>query len=774
MKKIIVGLILAIPLSSLAQDYPSGLELQGTNIYEDTIDIPITANKGIVIKPGSNTTFEKNVNVNLSAYDPMNEEISSGQGLSGFTLDNAPATTIFKGDLTINMQEPTQRYHRITAIMLNGENTTVTVEGKTTLTAIDRINNNASSAISIGDSSLTLNGEADITGDISVSGGNLIFNGKSAINGNIYAEYGTTEFNAATKIIGNIEVESGRNELGQMIFHDETEIDGNIEAKRRSKIEFNNKTKINDGITVTSETGQVIFNNESTITTTDVNKKAIEAKKGSIIFNGKSTITGDIEASNNGTVNLNLASGSKIQGGANNNILNSNAGKIVIALAENASWDITNNKSYITELSGTGNIKFSNINYSNSYGKLIIEDLKGGINFNLRTDIMAEENDKIIVTRSAAGIHTLNIINNGTANTTGQEKLALVEIDNSASNNAEFRTTHAIELGGYVYNLNRDGNDWVLTGKHIKNTDDKPQITTTADASAGFLNGNYLMSYLETQTLLKRLGDMRNNGQFGDVWLRGFSGKLDSFSSGKLSKFDMNYHGFQFGADKQLSEDSPFVVGAFVGQTYGNPDYRKGNGSLRSFNTGIYATYLDNEGFYIDGVAKYARQRNHFKVKDTANNPIQGTGHTNGLGLSMELGKKFKFNSFYIEPQTQLSYNQQNSASIHATNGLKVKLGDYNSILGRASASFGYEIKSENNNLNVYVKTGIVREFDGDTYYKLNNSKENHSFKGNWWNNGVGVSAQLNQKHTIYFDLESSLGNKFDSLQVNGGYRYSF
>lgn len=108
------------------------------------------------------------------------------------------------------------------------------------------------------------------------------------------------------------------------------------------------------------------------------------------------------------------------------------------------------------------------------------------------------------------------------------------------------------------------------------------------------------------------------------------------------------------------------------------------------------------------------------------------------------------------------------------SNGLKVKLGDYNSILGRASASFGYEIKSENNNLNVYVKTGIVREFDGDTYYKLNNSKENHSFKGNWWNNGVGVSAQLNQKHTIYFDLESSLGNKFDSLQVNGGYRYSF
>jgi outer membrane autotransporter barrel domain len=57
---------------------------------------------------------------------------------------------------------------------------------------------------------------------------------------------------------------------------------------------------------------------------------------------------------------------------------------------------------------------------------------------------------------------------------------------------------------------------------------------------------------------------------------------------------------------------------------------------------------------------------------------------------------------------------------------------------------------------------------------KLNNHKESHSFKGNWWNNGVGINANINQKHTIYLDLESSPGNKFDLLQVNGGYRYSF
>ncbi|MCX8709387.1 MULTISPECIES: autotransporter outer membrane beta-barrel domain-containing protein, partial [unclassified Gilliamella] len=48
------------------------------------------------------------------------------------------------------------------------------------------------------------------------------------------------------------------------------------------------------------------------------------------------------------------------------------------------------------------------------------------------------------------------------------------------------------------------------------------------------------------------------------------------------------------------------------------------------------------------------------------------------------------------------------------------------------------------------------------------------SFEGNWWNNSIGVSAQVNKAHTIYLDVESSTGNRFDLLQVNGGYRYSF
>ena len=545
------------------------------------------------------------------------------------------------------------------------------------------------------------------------------------------------------------------------------------------KLVFNGETHIYnnfDAIYLAGEGSNIIFNGDSYI------NGNIESYGDALLeIKNKSIIKGDIWADFGGKIILDLAAGSKIVGNAiafdpSDDIDYSNqdtTGIIKMNLAKGSSWEIVGDYSYITELSGQGNITFTNFTRSNNFGELVIENLKGASTFNLRTDIATQQSDKIIISKSsdtnrtvsAEGTHTINLINNGSAQTTGNEKLTLVEIDDNATNTAEFKTNHDVELGGYQYSLNKDGKDYVLTGK---------PITSSAMASAGFLNANYLMNYVETQTLLKRLGDMRTSGKFGDVWLRGFTGKLDSFSGGKLSKFDMSYHGFQFGADKQLSENSPLVIGAFVGQTYGNPDYKNGDGSLRSFNTGIYATYLDNSGFYIDSVVKYDRQKNHFKVKDTANNRIQGTGHSNGLGLSMELGQKFKINDFYIEPQTQFSYSHQNGNSINASNGLKVKLGNYNSLIGRASALLGYEFNSDENSINIYAKTGIVREFDGETYYKLNNHKESHSFKGNWWNNGVGINANFNQKHNIYLDLESSPGNKFDLLQVNGGYRYSF
>lgn len=616
---------------------------------------------------------------------------------------------------------------------------------------------------------LNIRDKISIEGDISVAKhANLNMEKDSTIKGNIInSDSGIINIRGYSNVTGSIL----NSNSGTINIIDNSNITGNIFNSYSGTIDIKGDSNITGNI-FNSYSGTFDIKGDSNITgNINVDQKA------KLSISGKSLINGDIFAQDNGQVNLDLSSGSKLLGTVKSS--RQDDSHIAINLADNVSWEITQAQSYVNTLSGSGNIKFTNDISNNSYGNLMIDNLSGNHNFVLRMNNLvrldrlssitaAQQNDKIIILKSAEGNHKLNINNDGSTQTAGNEKITLIEIKDNAKNTAKFTLANKIELGGYTYKeISQQGNNWVLSSP-------QSNISTTANASAGFFNSNYLMSYIENQTLLKRLGDMRNSGNVGDVWLRGFTGKLDSFSGKKLSKFDMNYHGFQFGIDKQLSESSPFVIGAFVGQTYGNPDYNKGDGSLKSFNTGLYATYLNNSGWYIDSVAKYARVKNQFKVKDTANDRVHGNSHTNGLSLSLETGKKLNFNNYYFEPQLQLSYSRQNGTTFNATNGLKVNLGDYNSLLGRTSALVGYQINSENSAINIYAKTGFVREFSGDTFYKLNNNKESHSFKGNWWNNGLGINTQINKTHNFYLDLENSTGNRFDLIQANGGYRYSF
>lgn len=87
------------------------------------------------------------------------------------------------------------------------------------------------------------------------------------------------------------------------------------------------------------------------------------------------------------------------------------------------------------------------------------------------------------------------------------------------------------------------------------------------------------------------------------------------------------------------------------------------------------------------------------------------------MSISLEAGQRFNLSptgyGFYIEPQTQLTYSHQNEMTMKASNGLNIHLNHYESLLGRASMILGYDITAGNSQLNVYVKTGAIREFQG-------------------------------------------------------------
>lgn len=738
----------------------SRLHLLGNGSDQEAVYYSIqTHSDGTII--GDRLTVVSDVNADLK-----NGILFLGSGhiqLTNSQIQSNKGQTIFEGNIT-------------------GDNLTLDYVSNTADGAKGRYATTVSggSILKLDNTTLNVSGDHAFLGTHVASGGTLLGN-NLVINANENVQ--------AIQITG----ETSLVDLTNSVINNQKDTQTSIRVFRSGTVDLKDSQINANGLAIDSIDGQAIVNASGSQT-------LIEGKNGALKVQAKRADTGlEMNLSDSAsmvgnistfqvddylaTLNLNLSQGANWQGSAANIDNDVKNGVVNIAI-DNANW-VMNSDSSIDSLSLLNNGEVTLFNAQNSDSQrnvLTVENLSGQGSFKLRTDIVGDgsgnnSSDLLRVTGTTEGSHTLTVINNGSAATDGAETLTVVE---TADGNGQFSMNSKVELGGYQYDLRKAGTGWELFGASTDTglPPTEPEITTTADAGANFLNIGYLMNYAETQTLLQRMGDLRQNGERGDMWLRGFAGKFDSFSGGKLSQFDMSYSGMQIGADKRISPEVPLFVGVFMGQTQGSPDYRSGDGTTKSSNAGIYGSYMATNGFYMDAVAKYSHIKNNFNVRDSQDNRVRGNGNSDGVSLSLEAGQKFNLTEqnrgFYVEPQLQLTYGHQDATHITASNGLKVDLGSYESLMGRASALLGYELNQGDNKVNVYLKTGLVREFEGDVDYQLNGSTESHTFKGNWWNNGIGVSAQVGKQHTLYLDLDSSTGSKFDQRQINGGYRFSF
>ncbi len=533
--------------------------------------------------------------------------------------------------------------------------------------------------------------------------------------------------------------------------------------------------------------------------------KAIEATAGKVTINGKSEIIGDIFSSENkdlrdkGVVNLTLTDGSMLLSSLDND---GGAGEINLGLSGNHSqWKMTGSSNINTlKLADDAKVRFgydyatpdtaTGLNQTNAM-TLTADSLEGNGIFEMRTAIGKFENHdvlKITGSGQATGDHKImvNDAQTGDARVDGSETFRLVETEGGDANFT--LATPYIDVGAFKYNklsqVTDRGNgskDWVLSTSSNSPT---PELSDTAQDAANILNTNYLMNYVETQTLLQRMGQIRTDDTAsGKVWGRIYTGKLSSFNDNRLSGFDMDYYGLQLGLDRKLNYDKVnLYYGVMGGLSRGEVDHNVGDGSTKSYSLGLYGTLQSQNGFYLDGLVKYMHMTNKFNSMTAGGYHVKGDGNTNGFSIGAEVGKRIHLSGagnadegWYLEPQAQLTYSHQDGATINATNGLSTRLASYNSLIGRASLILGYTIQSGKNPVDVYFKTGYQKEFDGETSYTFNRTvKEKYKFDGNWWDNGIGVNMRLNRNHHIYGDMVYSVGNKFDQKQVNAGYRYNF
>lgn len=387
----------------------------------------------------------------------------------------------------------------------------------------------------------------------------------------------------------------------------------------------------------------------------------------------------------------------------------------------------------VENISGNGTITTNSLD-----NKLVIDDKAAGTK--LKVEGTGEIGDKIL-----AGKATL------------EDLAATAKVgDKTASDVVE--TQDGIIAGKMSAKVGTDGK---IVASTIKRA-----IQQHNQAVSSMANRSLMTWRQENNDMNKRLGEVRASEGSQGVWARMARGQSKYGPQGIKNQY--NY--YQLGYDSKISDD--WILGGAFTYTDGDSSYTNGSGTNKHTGFAVYGSNLRDDGSFIDLIAKYAHMKNDFDVNGGVGS---GDYSTNGLSFSAEYGKRFHQESYWIEPQAELTYGRVSSADFMTKNGASVHQDSMDSLVGRLGFSLGKDIKQGN----VYVRASYLYDFQGDTSVTMSKGGAATSFKtdlgGGWWEFGVGTNLDLGHDTHFYLDVETTAGGDVDTpWQWNAGVRYSF
>lgn len=365
---------------------------------------------------------------------------------------------------------------------------------------------------------------------------------------------------------------------------------------------------------------------------------------------------------------------------------------------------------------------------------------------------------------------------------------------------AVFNTKQTDENGG---NTNQD-----YTSYFIKGMQNTQVIAAEQEITATAFTLNYDLYMANFNSLNKRMGELRENPHSQGVWLRVFNGAL---SNDFGLKTKTNYTTIQTGYDYAFgNEGSNNYLGfalSYALSTSTSEHAFDVNAQKRSvdsiysnaFEVALYNSYVNDEGFYNDTIAKFSYIMSDFKINNL-NDPTQITSTTNdtknfALTLSDEVGYKFALGEskeWGVTPQLEVGFGYFNQSNFKQTLQdlgafLQSNADAVMTVRTRVGSSFSYDFKalSQLQNFNASIYLGAFYEYDyvngGDITFRTDQiTQDTANNLSHLQSDGrvvlnIGTNMNIKENTRIYFDFEKSFMGKINTdYQVNLGVRYSF
>ena len=413
---------------------------------------------------------------------------------------------------------------------------------------------------------------------------------------------------------------------------------------------------------------------------------------------------------------------------------------------------------------------------------LVSESLSGNGTFRMNTDIASHTGDMLNVTGNASGNFVLDIRNTGLEPVSAGTPLQVVH---TGSGDAAFSLNGGkVDAGTWEYYLNKENTDWYLKADSSQPGTDNPvppvrHTTKSADAVLDMATAPVYVFNSELQSLRFRHGDVMQNTRLpGGVWGR-YTGSDTRINGGAGSGYSLTQSGMETGGDTVFDlNDSRLAVGAFVSYTDNSISHNRGGSStVGSTGGGLYATWFNNDGYYVDGVVKVNRFRNELRTWMSDGTAVKGDYHQNGFGGSLEAGRTFSLNeNTWIQPYLRSTAFRAESKDISLDNGMKAKAGTTKSLQGEVGVNLGMNFDVAGTVVRPYLTTAVSHEFSDNNKVRINDSYNfTNDISGTTGKYGAGVSAQLTANAGVWAEASYQNGENTESPVTGSvGFRINF
>ena len=430
-------------------------------------------------------------------------------------------------------------------------------------------------------------------------------------------------------------------------------------------------------------------------------------------------------------------------------------GKTVLAFNDHAQWKATG-ESNVSDLTLKGGVV--DLNGQKVTVDTLAMDSTGTIRMDVGADGKKEVGSFTVATANNAKL-TADLVQNADVVTSDIAKNAL---ENISSKDGKLTVTADVKEG-----LVNPGTIYGEGGKVLSTTGNSLMRDTLQLAQTSSLSLNRILM----NDVRKRMGDLRaGEGKLG-AWARYDGGRLSGEGG-----FENDFHTIQVGVDT-MPLDNGVRFGLAGSYTKGDAEYARGDADMDAFGLAAYATWMGDNGMFVDGVARMAKASNDL----TVDRDMKGKLDSLAVSLSGEFGWRFPIAAnAYVEPQFEATYTYIDGEKMTLSNGKQeanYELGSFDSFLTRAGVLAGYTFP--NNKGDVYVRASAVHEFLGDSEISGKTGKANHmeriDGKDTWVEFGLGGNYSVTPNTYVWADVERTTGASIETdYRATVGVRYAF